>query len=105
VLPKKYLIRGVTSAGKPFRPSDWAERLCGVMSPFQPAGQRIISNKPMQFSPYVHPVMIEGVKCVLVDDRLEALEPMAMEFVRNFARDNGLPFEEWASSEPQRPAS
>ena len=88
-----YLIRGITSVGQPFRPSDWAERLCGVMSPFQPEGHRAASNRPMEFSPYVRPVMVEGVKCVLVDERLEAIEPMAMEFVRNFARDNDLPFE------------
>jgi hypothetical protein len=103
VTPKKYLIRGVTHAGKPFRPSDWAERLCGVMSSFQPAGLRAVSNKPMQFSPYVRPVMVEGIKCVLVDERLDELEPMAMEFVRNFARDNELPFEESASLVPASP--
>jgi hypothetical protein len=98
VTPKKYLIRGLTRAGKPFRPSDWAERLCGVMSSFQPPGMRMVTNRPMQFSPYVRPVMVEGTKCVLVDERLEGLEPMAMDFVRNFARDNDLPFEEAAGS-------
>ena len=103
--PKKYLIRGVTHAGKPFRPSDWAERLCGVMSSFQPPGLRTVSNAPMQFSPYVRPVMVEGTKCVLVDERLENLEPMAMEFVRNFARDNDLPFEEFVSPVPASPES
>lgn len=103
--PKKYLIRGVTHAGKPFRPSDWAERLCGVMSPFRPAGYRAVSNKPMQFSPYVRPVMVEGVKGVLVDEQLDTLEPMAMEFVRNFARDNDLPFEEFSSPAPELPAA
>jgi hypothetical protein len=91
---KQYLIEGITHAGKPFRPSDWAERLCGVMSAFQPAGRRVITGAPMQYSPYVHPVMVGAVKCVAVDQRLEALEPMAMEFVRNFARDNDLPFVE-----------
>ena len=32
-------IQGRTRSGKPFRPSDWAERLSGVMSPFHPAGR------------------------------------------------------------------
>ncbi len=73
------------------------------MSPFQPLGARNVSNKPMQFSPYVRPVMVEGTKCVLVDDRLDDLEPMAMDFVRNFARDNDLPFEEAASPAPASP--
>lgn len=28
------VIRGVTLEGKPFRPTDWAERLCGGMAAF-----------------------------------------------------------------------
>lgn len=91
---RQFLIQGITHDGKVFRPSDWAERLCGVMSSFRPAGQRSVQGAHLQFSPYVHPVMVGNVKCVAVDERLDALEPMAMEFVRNFARDNGLPFVE-----------
>lgn len=30
----EFVTRGVTLDGKPFRPSDLAERLCGVMSAF-----------------------------------------------------------------------
>lgn len=30
----EFVILGITLDGKPFRPSDWAERLCGVMSAF-----------------------------------------------------------------------
>ena len=29
------IIKGITQQGKPFRPSDWAERLCGVMRCFE----------------------------------------------------------------------
>jgi len=91
---KQFLIQGVTTAGKVFRPSDWAERLCGVMSSFRPPGARPGTGAHLQYSPYVHPVMVGNVKCVAVDERLDDLEPMAMEFVRNFARDNDLPFVE-----------
>ncbi len=28
--PCEFVIEGTTRDGKPFRPSDWAERLCGV---------------------------------------------------------------------------
>ena len=45
----EFIIQGVTLDGKPFRPSDWAERLCGVMSAFG-------GDHRMQYSPYVHPV-------------------------------------------------
>ena len=31
-------IQGLTHAGRTFRPSDWAERLAGVMAQFRPAG-------------------------------------------------------------------
>ena len=37
-LSKEVFIQGLTLDGKTFRPSDWAERLAGVMSPFRPGG-------------------------------------------------------------------
>jgi len=80
---EEFVIRGVTLAGKPFRPSDWAERLCGVMSAFGSDGR-------MQYSPYVYPVASAGVKCVVVDARLKEIEPMAYNFLLNFAKDNEL---------------
>ena len=43
------------------------------------------------YSPYVRPMMIGGVKCVLVDERLRDIERMAFDFVMNFAQDNDLP--------------
>ncbi len=36
------------------------------------------------------PRLIDNVKNVIVDERLKALEPMAWDFVMNFARDNQL---------------
>ncbi|HQP68471.1 MAG TPA: DUF3579 domain-containing protein, partial [Quisquiliibacterium sp.] len=27
---RSFVILGVTSEGRPFRPSDWTDRLCGV---------------------------------------------------------------------------
>ncbi|HEY1226010.1 MAG TPA: DUF3579 domain-containing protein, partial [Ramlibacter sp.] len=32
------LIQGTTRDGRTFRPSDWAERLAGVLSSFRPGG-------------------------------------------------------------------
>jgi hypothetical protein len=34
--------------------------------------------------------VIDGVKCVIVSEALRAIEPMAWDFVMNFARDNEL---------------
>ena len=79
----EFVIKGVTLGGKPFRPSDWAERLCGVMSAFGSGGR-------MQYSPYVFPITSAGVKCVVVDVRLKDVEPMAYSFLMNFVKDNEL---------------
>jgi hypothetical protein len=79
----EFVIQGTTLDGKPFRPSDWAERLCGVMSAFG-------GDHRMQYSPYVHPVTASGVRCVVVDVRLEDIEPMAYRFLLSFAAENEL---------------
>ncbi|MEW5889416.1 MAG: DUF3579 domain-containing protein [Pseudomonadota bacterium] len=78
-----FIIVGVTRAGKKFRPSDWAERLCGVMSAFG-------ADNRMTYSPYVRPGSYQGEKCVFVDARLHDIEPMAYKFMVNFANDNEL---------------
>lgn len=36
-------------------------------------------------------MLVGGVKCVVVDERLKELELMGFNFVMNFARDNDLP--------------
>ena len=79
----EFVIVGTTLDGKPFRPSDWAERLCGVMAAFG-------GDHRMQYSPFVHPITANGVRCVVVDVRLEQIEPMAYRFLANFAKDNEL---------------
>jgi hypothetical protein len=85
----EFMILGVTSKGRQFRPSDWAERLCGVMSCFRPAGSGG-RNAHLQFSPYVYPTVVDGVKAVVVDNALQKAEPLAYHFVVNFAKDNDL---------------
>lgn len=89
---RSFLIRGVTRGGRPFRPSDWADRLCGVMSRFQP--RSVGPGAHLQYSPWVQPVLQGEVKCVRVDRRLAELEPMAFRFMLSFAQDNDLQVEE-----------
>lgn len=84
---EQFIIHGLTRAGQRFRPSDWAERLAGVMSQFRPAGS---FGDPLSYSPYVVPVNMDGVRCVVVDKRLRDLEPLAWKFVCGFASDNNL---------------
>lgn len=88
-LEKEFFILGITSNGKQFRPSDWAERLCGVMSCFHPDGGGG-RHAHLQFSPYVRPTVVNGVKSVVVNHKLKQLEPMAFNFVVEFAKDNDL---------------
>jgi len=94
---REFFIHGVTASGRPFRPSDWAERLCGVMSSYRPGGMATGRDAYIGYSPYVRPTVVGGVKCVVVDERLRELERMAFDFVMNFARDNDLPVYEACS--------
>ncbi|MGB4346103.1 MAG: DUF3579 domain-containing protein [Burkholderiaceae bacterium] len=90
ILPESdFIIQGVASNGKAFRPSDWADRLCGIMSRFHPDGDSAY-GRHLQYSPYVLPAMLEGVRSVVVDGRLRALEPLAYHFLLSFAKDNDL---------------
>lgn len=95
--PREYFIHGMTAHGKTFRPSDWAERLCGVMSCYRPGGMAAGRDAFIGYSPYVRPTSINGVRCVVVDERLQDLEPMAFKFVMSFAKDNELPVTEGCS--------
>ena len=85
---KEVFIQGITHDGKTFRPSDWADRLCGVMSPFRPGGPQPGSH--LTYSPWCVPTVVNGVKCVVVNAALREAEPMAWDFAINFARDNDL---------------
>jgi len=81
--PREIVIIGITESGSPFRPSDWAERLCGVVWLFE-------EEQRMSYSPFVRAALADGVRCVAVDVRLVELNPAAFEFLLGFARDNEL---------------
>jgi len=79
----KVIIQGITQEGGTFRPSDWAERLCGAVASYGP-GRRII------FHPNVKLAAIEGVKCVVIDASLEVDDEMLFDFLTDFADENNL---------------
>jgi hypothetical protein len=87
-LKQEVVIIGITKDGKAFRPSDWAERLAGVMSSFRPGGA--LPGDHISYSPWCVPNTIDGNKCVIVHQDLKEAEPMAWDFVMNFAKDNNL---------------
>ncbi|MBB1075722.1 DUF3579 domain-containing protein [Rhodoferax sp. 4810] len=84
----KVYILGVTHAGRAFRPSDWAERLAGVMSQFRPG--MVLPGRHFTYSPWCVPTSVNGVRCVIVDDALRKHDVMAWDFCMNFAKDNEL---------------
>jgi Protein of unknown function (DUF3579) len=88
--PRQFYIQGLTLEGRSFRPSDWAERLAGAMSSFRPGGGAGGIGAFIGYSPYCVPQVVDGLKCVLVSEALKGIEPMAWDFVMNFARDNRL---------------
>ncbi|MBL1322039.1 MAG: DUF3579 domain-containing protein [Methylophaga sp.] len=79
----KVIILGLTKEGGKFRPSDWAERLCGAVASYGP-GRRII------FHPNVKLASHQGVKCVVIDSSLEDDNEMLFEFLIDFADENNL---------------
>jgi len=99
---KEIFIQGITQDGRTFRPSDWAERLAGVMCSFRPGGA--VPGSHLSYSPWCIPTVVNGVKCVVVSRALRDYDPMAWDFVINFARDNNLQTAE-ACLVPDAPAA
>ena len=80
---KKIIIEGVTTQGKTFRPSDWAERMSGTMASFK--------NSRIHYSPLLQPsVNHEGYKCVLLDPKLKESSPQVYQAILDFAKANHL---------------
>lgn len=78
-----FIIRGITTKGARFRPSDWADRLAGAFAVIDP-------NNRTNYSPYVQPTTLDGIRCVVVDKKLKASDPNAYRFLQNFAESNEL---------------
>jgi len=87
-LSGEFFVLGITNNGKQFRPSDWAERLCGVLAAYCPGTGG--PNAHLKFSPYVYPTLVNGIKAVVVNRKLQKIEPLAYHFVRSFATDNDM---------------
>jgi hypothetical protein len=86
-IKNEFFILGVTNQGAPFRPSDWAERLSGAISCFAPNNTR---QGYLYYSSFVRPILINGIRAVVVDRSLREAHPLAYHFVVNFAKDNDL---------------
>ena len=80
--PKEWLILGIAPDGRPFRPSDWAERLCGVLACYK--------NGRWVYSSHAQPVMRQSQMGILLETVLNDINPNAYKFIMDFACDNRL---------------
>ena len=78
----RLILKGITAEGNKFRPSDWAERLCGNLCTFR--------NRRMYYSPLLRPAVIDGIKCVIVDAKLNLEHANVLTDVVHFATKNNL---------------
>ena len=99
---KEVFIQGITKDGRTFRPSDWAERLAGVLSSFRPGGPQPGSH--LGYSPWCVPTTIGNIKCVIVHHDLRDYDVMAWDFAMNFGKDNGLLVTQVAPALADKPA-
>ncbi len=81
-------IKGLTHTGKVFRPSDWAERLCGAVACATLPANKVLN--PVGYNVCALPVVLDGVSSVKIYEKLKQEHPLAFEFLLNFARDNHL---------------
>lgn len=77
------IIEGLTRAGKPFRPSDWVDRMCSTFASFG-------VDKKLKYSPYLKPRVTNGVRCLAVDLKLKIVNPEGFTQLMQFAEENQL---------------
>lgn len=78
----KIIIEGITKAGVVFRPSDWAERICGSLSTFK--------NQRIYYSPLLKPSYKDKHRCIIVDPKLKETNPALYTHILEFAYRNQL---------------
>jgi hypothetical protein len=81
--PVEIFIQSLTREGKPFRPSDWVDRICSSYATFG-------EDRKLRYSPYLKPEMINGIRCLAVDMQLKKANPDGFEELIQFAEENQL---------------
>ncbi|MDZ4211465.1 MAG: DUF3579 domain-containing protein, partial [Methylotenera sp.] len=56
---QEIIIQGLTLAGKPFRPSDWVDRMCSSYASFG-------DDKKLRYSPYLKAKLVDNGRCLAV---------------------------------------
>jgi hypothetical protein len=81
--PEEIFIQSLTREGKPFRPSDWVDRICSSYATFG-------DDRKLRYSPYLKPEIMNGIRCLAVDMRLKTANPEGFEDLMLFANENKL---------------
>jgi hypothetical protein len=86
---RRIVIEGITESGERFRPSDWAERMCGCLASF--------NNRRMVYSPQLRPIVDNEsrAKCLVLDPRLAETNPEVFRCIMKFADENRLKIHEY----------
>ena len=79
----EFVVQGKTLAGEKFEPADWAEQLRDSLSGMG-------SEKNLDYSAYVRPVMSEGIKCLIVRVSLEKANMQAFKLIKQYIADHRL---------------
>ncbi|MFQ6334795.1 DUF3579 domain-containing protein [Methylophilus sp. 3sh_L] len=80
---QEIIIQGITLGGKPFRPSDWVDRMCSTYASFG-------DDKKLRYSPYLKPKLVNNVRSLSVDMKLKDVNPAGFEQLMQFAKENQL---------------
>ncbi len=80
---KILIIQGITEDGRKFRPSDWAERMSGMLSSFG-------DDHRIHYSPQLRPISVDGVKSIAIDTDLSNTQPQTYNQIMEFAKRNML---------------
>jgi len=77
------VIESVREDGRPFRPTDWIERISTQTASFG-------ADHRLHYSDSVQPCTIDGQKCLVVDRHLEQRNPAVYQYILHFAHENHL---------------
>lgn len=81
------IIKGITSAGQTFRPSDWAQRMAAAATVnCSYCGGR----GEGRYNPHVRVLHVDGVTCLWLAEALLEIDAPLHAFIMRFARDNHL---------------
>lgn len=92
------IIEGLTRAGKPFRPSDWVDRMCSTYASFGP-------DRKLRYSPYLKPRLLNGVRCLAVNLKLKEINPEGFAQLMHFAEENQLSLKDGEGKALETPAA